>query len=425
MIVTIHPSGVTGKILSPRSKSSMQRACAAALLRKGITEIHKPGNSNDDLAALDVISKLGAVTETQGNMIRIQSQGVQPVSSQVHCGESGLGIRMFTPIAALSSRALEITGTGSLVTRPMHFFDEIFPQLGIQIKSNDGKLPLLVQGPLRPADITVDGSLSSQFLTGLLMAYSAAGASGVEIRVNGLKSKPYIDLTLSVMRSFGMPVPEVINYERFIFHARKKDAERDILKYSVEGDWSGAAFLIVAGAISGDISITGLQPDSVQADKAILQALEAAGGKFVFEEDELHVFRSPLKAFTFDATECPDLFPPLAVLASYATGRTLIKGATRLAHKESNRALTLQEEFGKLGIQITLAGDEMYIHGSTPLSGGHTRSHHDHRIAMAMAIAALGATGPVTVADAEAINKSYPAFYSDLQLLGAKVDQHN
>ena len=403
----------------------MQRACAAALLRKGITEIQNPGNSNDDLAALDVIQKLGAVTEKRGNIIRIQSQGVQPVSSHVHCGESGLGIRMFTPIASLSSRELDITGTGSLVTRPMHFFDEIFPQLGIRIKSNEGKLPLHVQGPLKPASIKVDGSLSSQFLTGLLMAYSAAGASGVEIRVNDLKSKPYIDLTLSVMRSFGMPLPEVINYEKFIFHHRQKEAEPEVLKYAVEGDWSGAAFLIVAGAISGDISITGLQPFSVQADKAILQALEAAGGKFVFEEDELHVFRSPLKAFSFDATECPDLFPPLAVLASYASGHSVIKGTTRLAHKESNRALTLQEEFGKLGIRVTLAEDEMYIDGGRPLSGGHTHSHQDHRIAMAMAVAALGATGPITVTDAGAINKSYPAFYSDLQLLGAKVDKHN
>jgi 3-phosphoshikimate 1-carboxyvinyltransferase len=257
------------------------------------------------------------------------------------------------------------------------------------------------------------------------MAYSAAGASGAEIRVNNLKSKPYIDLTLSVMRSFDMPVPEVINYERFIFHTGKKDAEQELIKYAVEGDWSGAAFLIVAGAISGDLSITGLQSLSVQADKAILQALEAAGGKFVFEEDELNIFSSPLKAFSFDATECPDLFPPLAVLASYASGRSVIKGTSRLAHKESNRALTLQEEFGKLGIRITLAEDEMYIEGGTPLSGGQTHSHHDHRIAMAMAVAALGATGPVTVADAEAINKSYPAFYTDLQLLGAGVDGHN
>jgi 3-phosphoshikimate 1-carboxyvinyltransferase len=403
----------------------MQRACAAALLRTGITEIHMPGDSNDDLAALDVIQKLGAVIENRDTYIHIQSTGVNPVSSQVHCGESGLGIRMFTPIAALSSRALEIAGSGSLVSRPMHFFDEILPQLGIQIKSKDGKLPLMVQGPLKPANITVDGSLSSQFLTGLLMAYSAAGADGVEIDVKDLKSKPYIDLTLSVMRRFEMPVPEVKNYERFIFHHHAKKNTSDILKYSVEGDWSGAAFLIVAGACFGDIIITGLQPLSVQADKAILQAIESAGGKYFFEEDDLHVFKSPLKAFAFDATECPDLFPPLAVLAAYADGRSVIKGAGRLTHKESNRALTLQEEFGKLGTRIELSGDEMYIDGGTILNSAAVHSHHDHRIAMALAVAALGANGPVIIEDAEAINKSYPAFYIDLQLLGARVEKRN
>jgi 3-phosphoshikimate 1-carboxyvinyltransferase len=425
MIITIHPSNITGTILSPRSKSSMQRACAAALLRKGITEIHQPGSSNDDLASLDVIQKLGAVIERKGGFVRVQSQGVQPVSSEVNCGESGLGIRMFTPIAALSSRALEITGSGSLVARPMHFFDEIFPHLGILIKSNEGKLPLMVQGPLIPANITVDGSLSSQFLTGLLMAYSAAGASGVEITVNDLKSKPYIDLTLSVMRSFGMSVPEIKNYERFIFHARPRNAEKKVLKYSVEGDWSGAAFLIVAGTIAGDITITGLQPASVQADKAILHALEAAGGKYFFEEEDLHVFTASLRPFNFDATECPDLFPPLAALAAYAHGQSVIKGVNRLAHKESNRALTLQQEFGKLGIRITLSGDDMLIDGGTKLHGAKTHSHHDHRIAMAMAVAALGAGGPVIIEDAEAINKSYPAFYTDLQLLGAGVVKNN
>lgn len=425
MIVTIFPSKISGTVLSPRSKSSMQRACAGALLRNGITEIHQPGNSNDDLAALDVIQKLGAVTENRGDYIKVQSSGVNPVSSQVHCGESGLGIRMFTPIAALSSRPLEIAGSGSLVSRPMHFFDEILPHLGIQIKSNKGKLPLEIQGPLKPSNITVDGSLSSQFLTGLLMAYSAAGADGVEICVNNLKSKPYIDLTLSVMRSFEMPVPEVDNYERFVFHQHTKSNNSEILKYSVEGDWSGAAFLIVAGAISGDIIITGLQPFSVQADKAILQALESAGGKYFFEENDLHVFNSPLKAFSFDATECPDLFPPLAVLAAYADGRSVIKGAGRLTHKESNRALTLQEEFGKLGINIELSGDEMNIDGGTILHGAKAHSHHDHRIAMAMAVAALGANEPVIIEEAEAINKSYPAFYNDLQLLGASIEKRN
>ncbi|MEO0001420.1 MAG: 3-phosphoshikimate 1-carboxyvinyltransferase, partial [Bacteroidota bacterium] len=175
MNVTIIPSSVSGNIRAPRSKSDMQRACAAALLHHGETRITDPGRSNDDKAALDVIAKLGATVEDLGHSILVKSSGVNPLHEMIHCGESGLGIRMFTPIAALSEKPLTISGTGSLVSRPMGFFDEIFPQLNISIKSQSGKLPLHIQGPLQPATIEVDGSLSSQFLTGLLMAYSASG----------------------------------------------------------------------------------------------------------------------------------------------------------------------------------------------------------------------------------------------------------
>ena len=219
MIVTIHPSSVQGSIRSPRSKSDMQRACAAALLHKGTTTIQDPGRSNDDLAALDVIVKLGASINDEGDFITISSNGVNPKSNQIDCGESGLGIRMFTPIAALSDLQLTIQGTGSLVSRPMDFFDQIFPQLDIAITTREGKLPLQVKGPLVPKDIQVDGSLSSQFLTGLLMAYSASNASGVTITVQDLKSKPYIDLTLRVLKDFGMKLPLVNNHEQFEFSA--------------------------------------------------------------------------------------------------------------------------------------------------------------------------------------------------------------
>ncbi|MEY2902474.1 MAG: 3-phosphoshikimate 1-carboxyvinyltransferase, partial [Bacteroidota bacterium] len=174
MIATIQPSILTGSLYAPASKSSMQRACAAALLTNGVTTITNPGKSNDDLAALDVIQKLGAaVNRIDTNTIQIVSTGIHPANKEINCGESGLGIRMFTPIAALSEQAITINGTGSLLTRPMDFFDQILPQLGVSIQSNQGKLPLHIQGPLEPANITVDGSLSSQFLTGLLMAYGA------------------------------------------------------------------------------------------------------------------------------------------------------------------------------------------------------------------------------------------------------------
>ena len=422
MIVTISPSAVSGNIRAPRSKSDMQRACAAALLHHGETRITDPGRSNDDKAAMDVIAKLGATVEDLGHAILVKSDGVNPLHEMIHCGESGLGIRMFTPIAALSEKPLTISGTGSLVTRPMGFFDEIFPQLHISIKSQSGKLPLHIQGPLQPATIEVDGSLSSQFLTGLLMAYSASGASGVTIKVKDLKSKPYIDLTLSVLKSFHMKVPQVVNYESFIFDEAPHSQPTGDFTYEVEGDWSGAAFLFVAGAIAGETTIQGMKHDSVQADKKILEAIRDAGAGLSYANGNYTVSPSQLQSFDFDATECPDLFPPLVALAAYCNGITRIKGASRLTHKESNRALTLQDVFGKMGISIVLEEDMMLVYGGTDLHGAEVSSHHDHRIAMAAAVAALRATGPVSISDAQAIDKSYPDFYQHLELLGATIN---
>ena len=199
----------------------MQRACAAALLTKGTSIIRNPGYSNDDKAALEIIKKLGAEIKTEDGKLIIESNGFPFTINQspltVNCGESGLGIRMFTPIIALSDKEITITGEGSLLKRPMNFFDEFFPKLDVSIQSNNGKLPLKIKGPLQPKNIEVDGSLSSQFITGLLMAYGAANANDVSIKVKNLKSKPYIDLTLDVMKKFGLNVPENKNYEEFYF----------------------------------------------------------------------------------------------------------------------------------------------------------------------------------------------------------------
>lgn len=421
MIAIVQPSGIKGNIVAPASKSSMQRACAAALLRNGITIIHNPGNSNDDQAAIGVINALGASTETQADgTLRVNSNGVHPVKDEVNCGESGLGIRMFTPIISLSERSITINGSGSLLTRPMDFFDTVLPQLQVNIQSNSGKLPLVIKGPLQPAAITVDGSLSSQFLTGLLLSYAAAGASDVALTVTDLKSKPYIDLTLKVMHDFGWKV-ENRNYESFYFPANNAAPKNGTLEYTVEGDWSGGAFLLVAGAIAGDIVVKGLDVFSTQADRAVLQALMSSGAKMSVQTDKIEIGPAPLQAFHFNATECPDLFPPLVALAAYCDGKSVIEGAQRLTHKESNRALTLQEEFGKLGVQIDLQDDLMIIHGGKGLTGANTYSHHDHRIAMACAVAALKATSAVTIQSADAINKSYPDFYAHLQQLGATV----
>ena len=399
----------------------MQRACAAALLAKGKSIIRNPGHSNDDKAALDIIQKLGAVIETNGNEITINSNGVNPVGSEINCGESGLSIRMFTPLVALSIHAITINGTGSLITRPMDFFDEILPQLKIKVKSNLGKLPLIIQGPIVPKNIEIDGSLSSQFLTGLLLAYAASDASDVSIKVNNLKSRPYIDLTLNVMKQFGLKIPENKNYEEFYFAADTHESPLTTHQYTVEGDWSGAAFLLVAGAIAGNITVKGLDVFSTQADKAVLQALMDCGCILSVQPEQIEIGPAQLKPFHFNATECPDLFPPLVALAANCNGKSVIEGTKRLVHKESNRAVTLQEEFEKLGVQIDLQDDLIIIHGGSGIKSATVHSRHDHRIAMACAVAALKANGPVKIGKAEAVNKSYPDFYEHLKVLGANV----
>ncbi|MDB5198233.1 MAG: 3-phosphoshikimate 1-carboxyvinyltransferase [Chitinophagaceae bacterium] len=421
MIVKIQPSTISGTVNASASKSSMQRACAAALLKEGDTIIGNPGKSNDDLAALDVIQKLGATVKQQGNDLLVSSKGINPVSPEINCGESGLGLRMFAPIASLNPQEIILNGSGSLLQRPMNFFDEIFPLLKIDIQSNNGKLPIKIKGPLKPADITIDGSLSSQFLTGLLMAYAKACTAPVTIRVNDLKSKPYIDLTLQVMKYFGWDVKNS-SYKEFYF-TPTTNHQLPTTNYIVEGDWSGAAFLLVAGAIAGEIIVEGLDVNSPQADKAILSALKDAGAKMSVEENKIMISPAELKSFDFDATDCPDLFPPLVALAAYCNGTTNIKGVTRLAHKESNRALSLQQEFKKMGVEIEVKGDNMLINGNTRLTGANVHSHHDHRIAMACAVAALKAGGETVISDADAINKSYPDFYDHLQKLNADLQK--
>lgn len=399
----------------------MQRACAAALLHKGETIIKNPGTSNDDKAALDIIQCLGAKVKEVNGGLSVGSEGVKPVTSEINCGESGLSMRMFTSLAALSDKEIVVKGSGSLVTRPMDFFNDIFPQIGVSVTSNEGKLPLKIKGPLQPKNITVDGSLSSQFLTGLLMAYAAADAKEVTIKVNNLKSKPYIDLTLDTMKQFGFKLPVNKNYEEFYFITDTHYSPHTTHHYTVEGDWSSAAFLLVAGAIAGNVTVKGLDVFSPQADKAILQALMASEARLSIQTEQIEVRSLPLKAFHFDATECPDLFPPLVALAAYCKGKSVIEGTNRLTHKESNRALTLQQEFGKMGVKIELQEDLMIVHGGGVIKGANVHSHHDHRIAMACAVAALKAEGPVTIEAANSIDKSYPDFYKHLQVLGASL----
>ena len=423
MKVVIHPSSISGNIKAPASKSVMQRACAAALIREGETTIRNQGISKDDLATLSVIQKLGATVQQSEGFLTITSNGVFPISDEINCGESGLCVRMFTPIAALSELPITINGEGSLLQRSMRMFDEIMPKLSVNIESNAGRLPMKIKGPLNVIDIEIDGSSSSQFLTGLLMAYSSLNLNETKtITVHNLASKPYIDLTISVIESFGLNVPVNHNYQSFTFEPYySSNNNNDPIEYVVEGDWSGAAFLLVAAAIAGKIELNGIFYSSKQADRAILEVLKSCGANVVTNENQIKVISSELNAFEFDATDCPDLFPPLVALAAYCKGKSVIKGVNRLSDKESNRGLTLQTEFLKFGIEIIIDEDKMIVHGGSEIKGAEVHSHNDHRIAMACAVTALGAKEKVIIIESECIEKSYPGFFKDLISIGASI----
>lgn len=417
MKITTHPASIEGSLDAPSSKSYAQRALAAALLVDGTSIIRNPSRCHDALAAMQVILDLGASFEDNGNHI-IVSGGLNPKSRSLNFGEAGLGIRLFSSIAALSNEEIVLSGTGSLMKRPMSLISDALSSLGVDCETNNGFLPIKVKGPIKGGMIEVDGSLSSQVLTGLIMALPLAENDSV-IKVKDLKSIPYIDMTLATMHDFGIKISHS-NYEEFYIPGKQSYQPTD---YIVEGDWSGASFLLVAGAIAGRIEVSGLNPNSPQADRKIMKALQDSGAIIQAKESSITVSKADLKAFNFDATHCPDLFPPLVALAAHCKGTSVISGVERLVHKESNRSEALLKEMGKLGIPIRVSGNEMFIDGLADIKAAHIDSHNDHRIAMAATVVALPGNVSIDIQGADCINKSYPDFYNDMIKAGGQIHE--
>jgi 3-phosphoshikimate 1-carboxyvinyltransferase len=416
MIKTVYPSLVNGKVAAPASKSFFQRAVALAILANGKTEVENLSDCDDCLAAVDIAKRFGCTTSLAGDILTIESHN-RVTPQELFCGEAGLGLRMFTPLAALQQQPITLTGHGSLLKRPVNFMEPSLAQLGVKVQTQNGLPPITVCGPLQGGKATVDGTLSSQFLTGLLIALPLA-KTDTELEVIDLTSIPYIDMTLQAIKDFG-GVVEHHQYKTFYI---KGNQHYTPCRYFVEGDWSGAAGTLIAGAIGGKSVITILNTNSTQADKAVLDALKQTGAGISISGHEVEITKpSQLQAFTLDATQCPDLFPVLVALAANCHGTTHIKGIHRLTHKESNRALALKQEFNKLGLSIDLHDDMMIIKGGT-IQGGNVSAHNDHRMAMSMALAALNAKGPVMIEGAESVAKSYPQFFSDMAVLGVRVD---
>jgi len=415
----VYPSRIKGSATAPPSKSHTQRVLLAALLAEGKSELIHPGNSEDEWHMLETIRQLGAVTHPTENGWLIEG-GINNTDNNrvISMGESGLGIRLITPVAAMLPGATTLTGSGSLRERPMFPFEQTLQEAGGHCQTNEGYLPLTVHGPLKGGTIHLDGSHGSQFLSGLLFALPLATKDS-RVVVQNLRSKPYIDMTLDALEQFGI---QVKNHQYQTFYVPGNQRYRPA-RINIESDWSNAAFLLTAGAIHGEVTLRGLNARSRQGDRKIMEALSDCGANWD-QSHNTYSIHSPhiLHAFDFDATHCPDLFPPLAVLAAYAKGTSSIYGVHRLPHKESNRAEALIELLSANNIDVSKGQqDELIITGGQP-SGGTVDSHNDHRIAMAAAILALRANQPILIQRADAIRKSFPSFYELLEKLQVKMD---
>lgn len=408
--IKIAVNNISGALTAPPSKSFTIRSFAAGLLNDGRTVLKNPAICEDTRAAFDIASALGAEIGIEDKMVIIKG-GIKKSPKKLNCRESGLCLRLFAPIAALYDSEIELNGLGGLLKRPTPDIEKILGLFGAECISKNSLPPLKINGPLMPGKIDFDGSFGSQLLTGLLFALPLLDGDS-EINVTDLKSKPYIDMTLEVLKAFGIQIYRE-GYEKFIILGNQ---EYNSIKYIIEGDWSSAAFFLTAGAIAGEIEVKGLMPDSKQGDKRILDALNLVGADITIEKMSIKVRKSKLNGFEFDAADTPDLFPPLVVLALNCYGESRISGVRRLRHKESDRAAALQMEFNKLGANIMILDDTMIINGGR-LSGADVSSHNDHRIAMALAIASLGTEGPLYIDDVSCAKKSYPAFFDEFNRL--------
>ncbi|RYM33398.1 3-phosphoshikimate 1-carboxyvinyltransferase [Brumimicrobium glaciale] len=405
---------IDGEVNIPSSKSYAQRAIALAGLSQSTVIIRNLTNSDDVIAAQGIIESLGARFIRKNGELHL-SKGISRDSTKeisINCKESGLSTRLFSAFSLLFDQEFQVNGEGSITQRTMEMVIDGLKEFGKDIQSNDFKLPLIIEGETSKHEVEIDGSISSQFLTGLLIVAPFLKAD-TQINVLNLKSKPYIKMTIDLMHHFGL---EVGNKDFKIFNSKGNQSINKPIDYKVEGDWSAASFLVVAAAIGGKVKLTGLSANSRQGDKVILDAVQLAGANVKWENEDLLIEKNKLQPFEFDATECPDLFPPLVVLAAYAKGKSVIKGLNRLKHKESDRGLTLQEECAKVGVKLELLEDEMIIYGNgQPIISEETTfsSHNDHRIAMAMTLFSIGAEKPIFIENANAIEKSYPDFYKD------------
>ena len=423
--VEIIPRKLGGTITIPPSKSVSHRAVMCAALAEGESRITNILLSDDITATCEAMAALGASIDynkqNDGTYILI-IRGTSEMNAKnitVDCIESGSTLRFIVPLMALHADNACVTGRARLVKRPMGPYYKIFDEQNINYtKEIEGQeLPLHFSGELNSGTYCLDGSISSQFITGLLFALPLLEGDSEIVITTPLESKPYIDITLDVMKQFGIAIKHD-NYERFWIKGGQKYKASD---YRVEGDFSQGAFWLVGGILGKGILCEDLSPQSCQGDNAIVEIIRAMKGDVQQKENAYYAKPSVTEGTVIDVSQCPDLVPILTVLAAASSGRTDIIGAARLRFKESDRLAAMNDVLSTMGARIEEHPDSLTIHGTGTLSGGTVSSHNDHRIAMAAAIASFICQEKVTITDSECVKKSYPDFWQDFKKMGGDI----
>ena len=418
--MTINPKSVlSGEIMAPPSKAHTHRALFAGLLSEGITRVEHPLLCDDTQATVRAVSALGAKVEQESGMWRVEGNGKpRAPASEIQCGESGVTLRFTIPIAALTGTRVTLRGREVLMRRPLEPLADAMEQLGIKMTSEHDTVQV-DGGPPREANVQIRGDVSSQFISGLLLA-GPLMENGLSMRLmSPLESRNYVSLTVEMMKRHGIQVVNDAEMAHFEVAPGQKYMGAAHL---IPGDFSSAAFTMSAAAITkSKVLIRGLPARDAEPDAVFVELLSRMGAKTAFSNDGVSVEGGRLKAISIDLKNSPDLGPIIAVLGAYAEGETRITGAARLRYKESNRLTAIASELNALGAQITETSDGLVVNGPTLLSGGLVHSHGDHRIAMALSVAAIGAREKVVIGDAECVSKSYPNFFNDLRSLGVEI----
>lgn len=418
MNVTIKPSKLEGSIMIPPSKSLSHRAIIAASLALGKSVISNVLYSKDIKATIEAMRACGAIIEEYDDYLVIYGSKVKRVKSMINANESGSTIRFMIPIALVCDAPMEFRGENHLVKRPLDTFLEIFDLQGISYERGEDYLPLKVNSGIKSGVYKVRGDISSQFITGLLYALPILdGDSKIEITTT-LESKGYIDLTLDMLKKFGIQI-ENRDYKEFYIKGNQNYTPCD---YTIEGDFSQSAFFLVADCLGANIKLKAMNMDSHQGDKKILKDIEDFSSKIHYENDELYADSIKTKGAIIDFSQSPDLGPALTVLASLSEGKSKFINAGRLRIKECDRITCMKEELEKLGANIIEYEDGMEIFGVDSLTGGVIDSHNDHRVAMSFAMASIKAKGDIKILNAGCVSKSYPNFWEVFERLGGKIE---